>query len=203
MKTIYIIKHATLAILIFTSLYASGQKYNALNRVGSRDTVGSAHAVIYGNFIQRLGFSSGGFPQEIRLLNNETNELICFRVKATFKSSRQNEFAYFIPPGTYTILNYWWTKSKWYGGEVFTEPIFKGIDTSDKFEKRINSGQITRDDLIQFRFSVAAGTINYLGTWHFEKGLVAFANDKSEFDELVRGHYKGLDFTTANVVLPN
>lgn len=86
---------------------------------------------------------------------------------------------------------------------MFTEPIFKGIDATDNFESKINSGQIKTEDLEQFTFTVTRNSLNYLGTWHFDKGLVSFTDDKAEFDKVVKHKYTKLNFSTANLVLPN
>lgn len=195
-------KHSVTIILIFLTMFAKGQNFTTLDEVSSGDTINNGKGIIYGNFIQRLGFSSGGFPQDIRLINLDTKEVLTFRVKPTFKSSKENTFVYYIKPGNYAILNYWWTQSKWYGGKIFTEPIYKNIDATDNFEKKISSGQINIDNLEQFTFSISENSLNYLGTWHFDKGLVSFSNDKTEFDNLLKGKYKKLDFLTSMTVIP-
>src|SRR5690606_38236866 len=102
-----------LVISIFLSFSAYSQNIKSLNSVNVNETISGDNAIIYGTFIQRLGFSSGGFPQDIRIMNVETKEVSSFRVKPTFKSAKQNDFIYFIAPGKYIILNYWWTQSKW------------------------------------------------------------------------------------------
>ena len=195
-------KHSLTIILIFLTMFAKGQNFTKLEEVSSGDTINNGKGIIYGNFIQRLGFSSGGFPQDIRLINLDTKEVLTFRVKPTFKSSKENTFVYYIKPGNYAILNYWWTQSKWYGGKMFTELIFKNIDATDNFENKISSGQINIDNLEQFTFSISENSLNYLGTWHFDKGLVSFSNDKTEFDNLLKNKYKKLDFSTAMTVIP-
>ena len=157
----------------------------------------------YGNFIQRLGFSSGGFPQDIRLINTETKEIFTFRVKPTYKSAKENTFCYILKPGKYAIYNYWWTQSKWYGGKTFTEPIFKNIDNTNNLQAKINSGEIKDKDLLQYTFTVGENSINYLGTWHFDKGLVSFTDDKQNFDIKIAGRFKKLDLSKAETVLPN
>jgi hypothetical protein len=174
-----------------------------LAELGNNESIPSGYAVIYGNFIQRLGFSSGGFPQDIRLINIETKEVLAFRVKPTFKSAKENTFCYVIKPGTYAILNYWWTQSKWYGGKMYTEPIFKGIDATDNLEQKLNSGQIKQEELVQFKFTIVENSLNYLGTWHFDKGLVSFTDDKIPFDSTLKDVYNKLDFSTAKIMLPN
>lgn len=196
-------KYLGTTILFFLTMFAKGQNLKTLAEVGSGDTISTEQAIIYGNFIQRLGFSSGGFPQDIRIINLDTKEVLTFRVKPTFKSAKENTFIYFIKPGNYAILNYWWTQSKWYGGKMFTEPIFKGIDGTDDLENKIKSGQTNQNELVQFAFAITENSLNYLGTWHFDKGLVSFTDNKIQFDNLVKSKYKKLDFSAAKTVLPN
>ena len=196
-------KYSPTIILIFLTMFAKGQSFKTLNETGSGDTIPTGQAIIYGNFIQRLGFSSGGFPQDIRIINLDTKEVLTFRVKPTFKSAKENTFIYFIKPGNYAILNYWWTQSKWYGGKIFTEPIFKGVDATDDLENKIKSGQTNQNELVQFTFTVTENSLNYLGTWHFDKGLVSFTDDKIQFDNSVKSKYKKIDFSAAKTVLPN
>jgi hypothetical protein len=195
-------KHLATAFFLLLTIFAKGQDFKTLNETKSGDTISSEEAIIYGNFIQRLGFSSGGFPQDIRLINIETKEVLAFRVKPTYKSAKENTFIYFIKPGKYAILNYWWTQSTWYGGKFFTEPIFKNIDVTDNFEQKIKSGQINQNELEQFTFEITKNSLNYLGTWHFDKGFVSFTDDKMQFDNLVKIKFKKLDFSTATIILP-
>ncbi|TDQ80148.1 hypothetical protein [Sphingobacterium yanglingense] len=196
-------KHIALILLLVFSTLTNAQTIKHLSDVGSKGTVPNGQAIIYGNFIQRLGFASGGFAQDIRLMNIDTKEVFAFRVKPTFKSSKENTFIYFIEPGNYAILNYWWTHSKWYGGKMFTESIFKGIDATEGFEERINSGEVDVNALHRYTFTITENSLNYLGTWHFDNPVVSFTDDKEVFDEKVKNKYKKLDFLEARVVLPN
>lgn len=195
-------KHSLAIILVFLTMFAEGQTITTLDKVSKRDTIITGKAIIYGNFIQRLGFSSGGFPQDIRLISLDTKEVLSFRVKPTYKSAKENTFVYHIKPGNYAILNYLWTQSKWYGGEMFAEPIFKNIDATDNFNQKIRSGKIHTDNLEQFTFSISENSLYYLGTWHFDKGLVSFSDDKTVFDPLVKGKYKKLEFSNARTEIP-
>ena len=195
-------KHLVTIILIFTTIFAKGQSVTKLNEVSHGDTIRNGKAIIYGNFIQRLGFSSGGFPQDIRLINLDTKEVQTFVVKPTFKSAKENTFVYFIKPGNYAILNYWWTQSKWYGGKMFTEPIFKEIDATNNSKRKSNSGKLNTNNLEQFTFTVTENSLNYLGTWHFDKEEVSFTDDKTQFDILMKSKYKKLDFSIGKLVLP-
>jgi hypothetical protein len=185
------------------SSIANAQELKSLNEVRREDSLNNGQTIIYGNFIQRLGFTSGGFPQDIRLIDINTNEVVSFRVKPTFKSAKENAFIYFIKPGNYAILNYWWTQSKWYGGKMFTEQIFKNVDASEGLDEKIKAGEINLNELKKFTFTIQPNSINYLGTWHFDKGLVSFTDDKTKHDNLVKTKYTNLDFTIAKTVLPN
>lgn len=183
-------------------MFSNAQK-TTLRELSSKDSISNGNSIIYGNFIQRLGFSSGGFPQDITLKNIDSGEILIFRVKPTFKSAKENIFCYFIKPGNYMIENYWWTQSTWYGGKMFTEPIFKEIDATDNFEIKIKSGEINQDNLKRYTFKIEPNTLNYLGTWDFDKGLVRFKNDKADFDKKMSSKFKKLEFKNAETIIPD
>lgn len=87
---------------------------------------------------------------------------------------------------------------------MFTEPIFKGVDTSTKdFKKKWENGKIKESDLEQYEFTIEKDTINYLGTWHFDTGLVSFSDDKESFDKEIMENFINLDFEKAVTNLPN
>jgi hypothetical protein len=86
---------------------------------------------------------------------------------------------------------------------MFTEPIFKGIDATDNLEKKIRLGQIKKENLVPFTLFFTENSLNYVGTWHFNKGIVSFSDNKQEFDNQVKSKCKKLDFTTAKNNLPN
>ncbi|SFN89619.1 hypothetical protein SAMN05421741_11333 [Paenimyroides ummariense] len=196
-------KNLLFIISLFFSVSVYSQSMKSLNNISANDTVPEGQAVIYGNFIQRLGFSSGGFSQDIRIINLESNEISTFRVKPIFKTAKENSFCYVIEPGEYAILNYWWTESKWYGGQMFTEPIYKNIDATKDFEEKIKSGELTEKDLIKYTFTITENSLNYLGTWHFNKGLVSFTDDKTKLDKKLSNTFKKLDFINATTIIPN
>src|SRR6187397_3205362 len=111
----------------FFSIPVIGQNITVkpLKAATGKDFENKKHAVIYGNFIQRLGFNSGGFAQDIKIFNPETNKMFSLRVKPTFKSAKENTFCFIIKPGNYKIINYMYVESKVYGGKIFNEPVFK------------------------------------------------------------------------------
>ena len=113
-------KHLLIVLLLIISFGVTAQPARRLEKPAADGPIPVGQAAFYGEFIQRLKkFKSGGYPQDIRLINIETNEVLVFRVKSTFKTSKENQFCYLIEPGTYAILNYWWTESKWYGGRSY------------------------------------------------------------------------------------
>lgn len=197
-------KNVWIALLLFVSLSIGAQPARRLEKLGNNDTVPSGQAAFYGDFIQRLkNFKSGGYPQDIRIINVETNEVLVFRVKSTFKTSKENSFCYLLEPGTYAILNYWWTESKWYGGKSYMEPIYKGDDSIQETERKIKNKEQRADELVLFKFTVEPNTLNYVGTWHFEQSPVFFTNDKAQADEKMREKYKMLDFSSSHHAIPD
>lgn len=189
-------------ILLCLSFLVGAQGLVRLDEPNANAPIPAGKSVFYGSFIQRLGFKSGGYPQDIRIMNIDTHITYTFRVKSTFKAAKENTFCYVIEPGTYAIVNYWWTKSTWYGGKSYIEPIFKGIEVTEKLEERVKNGDLKEEDFEMFSFTVTENSLNYIGTWHFEKSPVSFTNDKSALDKKIKEHYKALDFSTAKQALP-
>ncbi|MFD1258802.1 hypothetical protein ACFQ3S_18485 [Mucilaginibacter terrae] len=175
-------KSLWLTYFLLLSTFVNAQNITALKQVSGSDSISNGTCIIYGSFIQRLGFTSGGYPQDIRIENTETKEVFSFRVKPTFKSAKENTFCFSIKPGTYTILNYWFTQSKWYGGKMFTEPVINN-------ENR------------PYTFTVNK-PLNYLGTWHFKTKNVSFSADKTVLDAKLKSDYNHINFETADTVLP-
>ena len=188
-------------LLILASLTTNGQAIKTLKEVSSKDTVQSGQGIIYGLFIQRLGFTCGGFPQDIRIVNLNTKAIFSFRVKPTFKSAKENIFSFHIPSGDYAIIQYWWTQSKWYGGKMFTEAIFKNYAFGE-IETKIKSGELKEEDLERFKFSIQPNTINYVGTWHFDKEQVLFSAEKLKLDKTLSKTQTKLNFETVTISIP-
>jgi hypothetical protein len=196
-------KFVLLGVLLTCTAFAKAQNPKSLRELSSNDTTPPGKSVFYGNFIQRLGFTSGGFPQDIRIANVDTKEVFAFRVKPTFKSAKENIFCFVVEPGRYVILNYYWTESKWYGGKMFVEPIFKGVDATANLDEKVKSGQIDPNQVSRFGFKLEANSLNYLGTWHFDTGLVSFTNDKAQLDSQLKDKYQKVDLSKASIILPD
>lgn len=188
--------------LLFVIQFSMSQNIRRLEQLSNTDQTIENKAIIYGTFIQRLGLSSGGFPQDIQLRNLETEEIVSFRVKPTFKSAKQNTFIVYIEPGNYEILNYYWTKSMWYGGKTYTEPIFKAIDGFELIKKKDQSTDLSLAKFERYQFTLQADTLYYVGTWHFDQGIVSFTNDKETIDLTLSAHHRFLSFLKAITVLP-
>ncbi|QMU30760.1 hypothetical protein [Adhaeribacter radiodurans] len=190
-----------LVVLVCIFFVTKGQNIKSLEAVSKQDANPENQAIIYGSFVQRLGFSSGGFAQDIRIMNVETKEIFSFRVKPIFKSAKENAFCFYIKPGSYKILNYWWTESKWYGGKMFTEYIFKGIESS-KVADKLKKGEIQVNNLEQYSFRVTDSSVHYLGTWHFDKELVSFSNNKEQLDITIQTEYQKINWVQAKPEIP-
>ena len=82
------------------------------------------------------------------------------------------------------------------------EPVYKGIDATDSLREKIDSNRISQRDLKRFVFAIESNTLNYVGTWHFDTGMVYFTNDRTQLDEKLKKKYKRLDFNKAEAVIP-
>lgn len=155
-------------------------------------------ALVYGDFLQSVKLAGWGATQTIRIINTDTEKGVFFSVKPHFSIKKENAFCIALDPGLYAIYRYEWTK----GYTTYSEPILKGIDARDNFNKKRKSGEIQDEDLEFFLFKVEANTLNYLGTWNFESGIVSFIDEKEETDAALQKKYKKLNFQNSMVNLP-
>jgi TonB family protein len=63
----------------------------------------AGHGVLYGSCLQRMGFSSGGIGQYVRLVNLSTGQVFRINVKPIMRSRRENTFCYALPAGRYAL----------------------------------------------------------------------------------------------------
>ncbi|WP_422359813.1 hypothetical protein [Reichenbachiella sp.] len=173
-----------------------------LDPVNKNDILTEGNAIIYGNFIQRLGFSSGGFPQDMRVYNKATDTYYRFRVKATMTSKKESNFVFHIPPGDYEIFQYWWTQSNAFGGTFYTEPVFKHTDSYEETITMLESGQLKEEELERFKFIIEPNSVNYLGTWNFDKEVAVFTNDKKSIDQKLIKKYKKISLQNSTINIP-
>ncbi len=192
---------ASLIFLIPTAIYAQNKELEIVWPVVKNEALQPGKSAIYGTFIQRLGFSSGGNPQDIILRHDSSGRIYTMRVKGTFKSAKENFFCFHLPSGKYTLLQYYWTKSKWYGGLVLLEPIAKNVNF-DEAKQLSDKGELSEERLQRYTFILLPNTLHYMGTWHFETATVSFTDDKQQLDEKVAKMYKRLSFPAAITTLP-
>ena len=149
--------------------------------------------LVYGNCIQRLGFSSGGLSQHVRLVNLTTGKTLLLEVKPMLRSRRENPFCYVVPPGRYALYKYEFAESKWYGAELHQESLRK-----PQAAQSGGSLQASR-----YLFTVQPGKVHYVGTWHLEQeNAPAFIDDKAALDVQLTPVFKHLNFTEAVTAIP-
>ncbi len=157
-----------------------------------RRTFPADRGVVYGSCIQRLGFESGGLGQYVRLVNLSTGKPVTLEVKPPMRSRAQNTFCYALPPGRYALYQYEYSASKWYGPEMHVENLRK-------------PGPVAATALRETRylFTVAAGQLHYVGTWHLEaENAPVFRNEKAVLDAQLAPLFKTLNFKQAVVAVP-
>lgn len=62
--------------------------------------------------------------------------------------------------------------------------------------------QIQQGDLEQFSFELSDNSIHYLGTWHFDKELVSFTDNKEKLDKVIQIEYSNINWSQAKVEIP-
>ena len=149
--------------------------------------------LVYGSCIQRLGFSSGGLSQHVRLVNLTTGKVLLLEVKPLLRSRRENPFCYTLPPGRYALYQYEFAESKWYGAEMHEESVRKPQATHSG-----GSLQASR-----YLFTVQPGKVHYVGTCHLEQeNAPAFTDDKATLDAQLTPIFKYLNFAEAVTAVP-
>lgn len=147
--------------------------------------------LVYGSCIQRLGFSSGGIGQYVRLANLSTGKAVRIEVKPPLRSRAQNAFCYALPPGRYALYKYEFTVSKWYGGEMHEEELHKAL---------INGQPL---NTTRYEFAVVPGQLHYLGTWDLsQESQPTFRNEKQLLDGQLGTVFKHPNLGQAVVALP-
>jgi TonB family protein len=156
----------------------------------ARKTIPSDRGVVYGECLQRLGFSSGGFAQYVRLVNLDTHKAVRINVKPAFKSRQANSFCYALPPGRYALHSYEYTDSKWYGGVMHAESLRK----SAALDAPLTAAR--------YVFTVLPGQLHYVGTWDFSQPQPVFLNQKAAFDTQLNKEIDAARLDAATVAVP-
>ena len=83
-----------------------------------------------------------------------------------------------------------------------TEPIFKSYGFSE-IEAKLKPGNLKQDAVNRFKFQIQANTLNYIGTWHFDKETVSFSDEKLNLDKKLYDKFVKLNFKNAVTQIPN
>jgi len=147
----------------------------------SRGTLPPDKGLIYGSCVQRLGFSSGGMGQYVRLRNLDTDKVFRILVKPLMRSRGENEFCVALPVGRYALQQYEYS----YGIESL---------------RKASRGALTDT---RYTFVVQPGKLQYVGTWNFSASQQPrFTDEKATLDAQLSGNYSKLSFADAIRALP-
>jgi hypothetical protein len=189
-------------MLISITVCSNAQRVRLLKRVVDKESRNYKSAMIYGVFVQRLGFSSGGFAQFVQLYNLDSQKYYRLQVKEPFTSAKENFFCAELPIGKYEIRSYNYVRSKWYGGMIYEEPIFKNFDASDTLNSNSLKDSTKALSLERFTFVVTDVAPYYVGLWDFNSGLVKFSSNKEDADEKLKRLIHISDGSNAISILP-
>ncbi|MBT2557913.1 energy transducer TonB [Hymenobacter sp. ISL-91] len=143
-------------------------------------TVPANKGVLYGNCIQRLGFSSGGLPQYVRILNLTTGKFYRILVKPAMRSRSENEFCVALPPGRYAL--------QWYEYSYGLEAL-----------RKAGPGPLMAT---RYVFTLEPGQMHYVGKWDFSQpNAPRFRNEKAQLDAHFSAETKSL-YEAARISLP-
>ncbi|MBD2715487.1 energy transducer TonB [Microvirga sp. STR05] len=143
-------------------------------------TIPADKGVLYGNCIQRLGFSSGGLPQYVRVLNLTTGKFYRILVKPAMRSRSENGFCVALPPGRYAL--------QWYEYSY-------GLDAL----RKAGQGRLTDT---RYCFTLQPGQMHYAGKWDFSQpDAPRFLNEKVQLDAHFSAETKAL-YEGAVISLP-
>jgi hypothetical protein len=107
-----------------------------------------------------------------------------------------------LPIGKYEIRSYNYVRSKWYGGRIYEEPIYKNFDASDSLNYCSLKDSATSHSLERFTFVISNVAPYYIGLWDFNTGLVKFSSDKEFADEKLKRLVHISDGSKAISILP-
>lgn len=148
--------------------------------------------VIYGSCIQRLGSTSSGLGQYVRLANMTTGKTVSIQVKLTMRSCKESGFCYALPPGRYALYKYRYSISRWYGLEAQEEQLLKPSPAAGP------AVSATR-----FVFTAEAGSVSCVGAWDFtQENSPVFLTDKARLDTELQPLFKNINFGGALLRVP-
>jgi TonB family protein len=149
----------------------------------SRADIPAGKGIIYGTCLQRLGFSSGGLPQYVQVVNLSTGQVFRLGVKPTLRSRRENRFCYALPAGRYALREYEFGQF-----ERLARPV---------------TGPGPTVAATRYVFTLAAGQLHYVGTWNLTSaGEPLFLNEKTTLDAALHADFPAVNFSAAQVAIP-
>lgn len=139
--------------------------------------------IIYGTCLQRLGFSSGGLPQYVQVVNLTTGQVFRLGVKPALRSRRENRFCYALPAGRYALREYEFGQF-----ERLARPV---------------AGPGPTVAATRYVFTLAAGQLHYVGTWNLANvHEPLFTDEKTALDAALQTDFPAINFGAAQVAIP-
>jgi len=152
----------------------------------------AGYGVLYGTCLQRMGLSSGGIAQYVRLVNLSTGQVFRLNVKPTLRSRRENPFCYALPAGRYALSQYEFNHSS--------------VLLDFRAERLLRPRPVPGPNVAATRylFTLAAGQLHYVGTWNFaNENEPIFLDEKSLLDPVLQADYPAAGLAGARVALPH
>jgi len=148
-----------------------------------RTSVPAGKGLVYGTCLQRLGFSSGGLPQYVQVVNLSTGQVFRLGVKPALRSRRENSFCYALPAGRYALKEYEFGQF-----ERLARPV---------------TGPGATVAATRYVFTLAAGQLHYVGTWNLANaGEPLFLDEKNALDATLQADFPAVNFGAAQVAIP-
>lgn len=148
--------------------------------------------VIYGSCLQRMGFSSGGIAQLVRLVNLSTGQVFRISVKPTMRSRRENPFCYALPAGRYALSQYEFNHSN-----VL-------LDFRAERLLKPSPGPGPGVAASRYVFTVVPGQLHYVGTWNLaNENEPIFLDEKALLDATLQVDYPAARLAEARIAIPH
>jgi hypothetical protein len=163
------------------------------------------NAVIYGNFRDAWHgmLSADVFAVVSDSLTGKTYEL---RVKMSSSGAKKyNPFCYYLPAGTYYLQD---LKYVYENAPVIYLPMSSPVrkNAGRKELRRLEkTDSLALAPYQKFKFTVAPGTLNYVGTWDATSDTITIYNDREYLDRRLKHgllKYDKLDFDKGVVGMP-
>jgi TonB family protein len=152
----------------------------------------AGHGVLYGSCLQRMGASSSGIGQYVRLVNLSTGQVFRINVKPIMRSRRENPFCYALPAGRYALSQY-----------EFNSSTTWLVLTTERLCKPLSAAPASVVASTRFLFTIEPGKVHYVGTWNFaNENEPLFSNEKALLDPVMLADYPQAELASAKVAIP-